>query len=78
MKRRWRTRGRGGSLFLAIALVGTSEARAQSAADSAWVVGDLALAERLYTDALETDGANVQALHRLDLIRGWSERYRSK
>jgi len=50
---------------------------AQSVADSAWAVGDVALAEQLY-ETQRTDGAATQrTLHRLALIRAWSDRFES-
>lgn len=50
-------------------------ARAQDAADSAWVRGDTEAAARLYEARLAADSADATALHRLALVRAWSERY---
>lgn len=47
--------------------------RAQSVADSAWAVGDIALAERLYSAELADGGASGRTLHRLALIRAWAD-----
>lgn len=48
---------------------------AQATADSAWIAGDIARAERLYVEELSANPLSERALHRLALIRAWSERY---
>lgn len=63
-------------VILAIGLVCLARAAsAQTVADSAWVIGDIALAERLYEDQLGSNPNQARALHRLALILAWSERY---
>ncbi len=64
------------TMTLAIGLICMARiASAQTVADSAWVIGDIALAERLYEDQLGTNPNQARALHRLALILAWSERY---
>jgi tetratricopeptide (TPR) repeat protein len=50
-------------------------AAAQTPADSAWERGDLVRAEELYSARLAADSTDLRALHRLGLIRAWSERH---
>ena len=48
---------------------------AQSRADSAWTAGDTGLAAELYAVELAGGTPSQRALHRLALVRAWSERY---
>lgn len=56
-------------------LAGPRAAGAQTAADSAWLNGDMARAERLYAERLASHPTDERALHRLALARAWDERY---
>ncbi len=47
----------------------------QSRADSAWTAGNTDLAAELYAAELGEGTPNQRALHRLALVRAWSERY---
>lgn len=66
-----------GIMALVAAALATSveRASAQSVADSAWAVGDIALAQQLYEGQLSEGAATQRALHRLALIHAWSEEY---
>ncbi len=61
---------------MAVALVAsTGPTSAQSVADSAWAIGDIEMAQRLYEGQV-SDGVSTQrTLHRLALIHAWSEEY---
>ena len=48
---------------------------AQSAADSAWMAGDVNTARELYAARLEADSSDELALHRLALTLAWDARY---
>ncbi len=62
--------------FVAIAVTHET-ARAQSVADSAWAMGNVALAEQLYETQIVDGAATQRTLHRLALIRAWSDRFDS-
>jgi len=63
-------------LLAALALLAwAAPARAQDAADRAWSAGDVASAERLYSQRLAADSNDVRALHRVALARAWNGRY---
>lgn len=64
-----------GLAALALTLTAAGPARAQTAADSAWVAGDIPRAESLYAAALARADSTPRALHRLALIRAWDGEY---
>ena len=71
---RARGRARAASVALTVALATAPGARAhaQTAADSAWVAGDVSRAESLYAAQLARADSSPRALHRLALIRAWA------
>ena len=71
---RARGRARAASVALTVALATAPGARAhaQTAADSAWVAGDVSRAESLYVAQLARADSSPRALHRLALIRAWA------
>ncbi|MFV1986950.1 MAG: tetratricopeptide repeat protein [Gemmatimonadota bacterium] len=73
-KRETRRRNLTGGVLIGLSLSAVPLV-AQSNADSAWTAGNVALAERLYESELGEGTPNQRALHRLALIRAWSERY---
>lgn len=64
------------ALVLLAALLGDPRlAGAQTAADSAWMTGDVELAERLYAARLDAEPSDELALHRLALMGAWRQHY---
>jgi tetratricopeptide (TPR) repeat protein len=63
-----------GLVFLLLASATSLEGQ-HAAADSAWRAGDHARAELLYGTVLASDSTDRQALHRLALIHGWTDRH---
>ncbi|MDX1394624.1 MAG: tetratricopeptide repeat protein [Gemmatimonadota bacterium] len=57
------------------ALIGAAPLAGQSDADVAWREGDIERAEALYEAEVSQGSPSPIALHRLALIRAWSERY---
>lgn len=70
----WRWRLAALTLVLPL-LVRPASALAQTEADSAWLNGDMARAERLYVERLASDPSDERALHRVALARAWDARY---